>query len=100
MPRLNVLFLAQKETAEGWRGRREAALAGESPHWTPALVDPDRVDVLLPVASLCWAHPRANVTPHVAAVTDPVTAAKFVAAILRRLRASEPLAGLGDRHRG
>lgn len=54
----------------------------------------------LPAASPYWAHPRVTVTPHVAAVTDPATAAAFVAANLRRLRAGEPLAGLVDRRRG
>ncbi len=54
----------------------------------------------LPAQSAYWAHPHVTVTPHVAAVTDPSTAAEFVAANLRRLRAGEPLAGLVDRRRG
>ncbi len=37
-----------------------------------------------------WTHPRVVVTPHVAAMTNPATAAQCIAANLRRLGAGDP----------
>jgi glyoxylate/hydroxypyruvate reductase A len=54
----------------------------------------------LPPAHRYWSHPRVTVTPHIAALTNPRTAAAFVAENVRRLRAREPLLGLVDRARG
>lgn len=54
----------------------------------------------LPPGDRYWHHPRVTVTPHMAALTNPRTAAEFVAENLRRLRAGEPLRGLVDRRRG
>lgn len=54
----------------------------------------------LPPGHAYWSHPRVTVTPHVAALTNPATAAAFVAENVRRLRAGEPLAGRVDRARG
>jgi glyoxylate/hydroxypyruvate reductase A len=47
-----------------------------------------------------WAHPRIRVLPHVAAQTDPRTAAAVVADNLRRLAQGLPLQHLVDRDRG
>lgn len=47
-----------------------------------------------------WRHPRVTVTPHSAAMTNPRTAARFIAENLRRLRAGEALAGAVERERG
>jgi glyoxylate/hydroxypyruvate reductase A len=47
-----------------------------------------------------WTHPRVTVLPHVAAATDPRSAAAVVAANLRALAAGRPLAHLVDRARG
>jgi glyoxylate/hydroxypyruvate reductase A len=54
----------------------------------------------LPAAHPYWRHPRVTVTPHSAAMTNPRTAARFIAENLRRLRAGEALAGAVDRGRG
>jgi glyoxylate/hydroxypyruvate reductase A len=54
----------------------------------------------LPPEHRYWNHARVTVTPHVAALTNPQTAAGFVAENLRRLHAGEPLLGLVDRARG
>lgn len=47
-----------------------------------------------------WQHPRVTVLPHVAAATDPRSAAAVVAANLDALAAGRPLAHLVDRERG
>lgn len=54
----------------------------------------------LPPGHRYWSHPRVTVTPHVAALTNPETAAAFVAENVRRLRAGEKPLGLVDRVRG
>jgi len=54
----------------------------------------------LPAGHRYWQHARVTVTPHMAALTNPYTAAAFVAENLRRLRSGEPLLGLVDRTRG
>jgi glyoxylate/hydroxypyruvate reductase A len=45
----------------------------------------------LPVDHPFWTHPRIALTPHVAGVTNPYTAAEQVAENIRRVRAGEPL---------
>ena len=47
-----------------------------------------------------WTHPGITVLPHVAAQTDPRSAAMIAARNVRALRAGEPLAHLVDRQRG
>lgn len=47
-----------------------------------------------------WQDPRIAVTPHVASLTHARTAAKSVAANIRRAEAGEPLDNLVDRKRG
>jgi glyoxylate/hydroxypyruvate reductase A len=54
----------------------------------------------LPPAHPFWAHPRVTVTPHIAAETRPVTAARVLAENLRRLAGGEALLHLVDRGRG
>lgn len=54
----------------------------------------------LPQGHPFWAHPKVTVLPHVAAQTDPRSAAQVVAANIRALRAGEPLQHLVDRQRG
>jgi glyoxylate/hydroxypyruvate reductase A len=46
------------------------------------------------------AHPRVTVTPHIASVTRPATAAETVVAQIRRGLAGEPFAHVVDRTRG
>ncbi len=47
-----------------------------------------------------WRDPRITITPHVASVTHARTAAKSVAANIRRLEAGDPLENLVDLDRG
>ncbi len=49
-----------------------------------------------------WRHPQVTVTPHVAAETDPTTAAIVIAANIRAFRAgrTDAITGLVDRARG
>jgi glyoxylate/hydroxypyruvate reductase A len=94
---------------------RGAALinVGRGPH----LVDADLLEALdsgrlsraildvtdpepLPADHPLWAHPRVFVTPHVASMTQPDTAAPILLENLRRHRRGEPLQGVIDRLRG
>lgn len=54
----------------------------------------------LPPAHAFWRHPQVTVLPHVAALTDPRSAAEVAAANVRALRAGLPLAHVVDRSRG
>ena len=50
----------------------------------------------LPAEHPFWRHPKVIVTPHIAAATNPPTAAVIVADNIRRLRAGRPLLHLVD----
>lgn len=54
----------------------------------------------LPAAHRYWMHPKVTVLPHVAAATDPRSAAAVVAANIRRFRAGQPVEHRVDRLRG
>jgi glyoxylate/hydroxypyruvate reductase len=54
----------------------------------------------LPQGHALWRHPRIRVTPHIASMTQPESAAAVVLENLRRFEAGEPLVGLVDRDRG
>ena len=54
----------------------------------------------LPADHPFWGHPRITVTPHVASLTVPESAALRIAQNLHRSRAGEPLLDLSDRARG
>jgi glyoxylate/hydroxypyruvate reductase len=54
----------------------------------------------LPPAHPFWSHPRIVVTPHVAAETNPPTAAAIIAASIDDFEAGRPVANLVDRRRG
>jgi len=47
-----------------------------------------------------WTHPKVFVTPHVASLTNPDTAAAQIIENIRRFRAGEPLLNQVDRERG
>jgi len=47
-----------------------------------------------------WKHPKIRMTPHVAGITDPETAATQVVQNIRRVRAGEPLLNPVDPARG
>ena len=54
----------------------------------------------LPATSRLWRHPRVTLTPHIASLTDPRTAAPQVVDNIRRLCAGKPLANMVDRANG
>ncbi|KQY81820.1 glyoxylate/hydroxypyruvate reductase A [Pelomonas sp. Root1444] len=54
----------------------------------------------LPPAHALWSHPHVRITPHIASMTQPVSAARAVIDNLRRFERGEPLVGLVDRQRG
>jgi glyoxylate/hydroxypyruvate reductase len=64
-----------------------------------AVLDVFRTEPLPPEHAF-WTHPRVTVLPHVAAPTDPRSAAPIVAANVRALRDGRPLAHVVDRARG
>ncbi|NIZ13171.1 glyoxylate/hydroxypyruvate reductase A [Phaeobacter sp. HF9A] len=54
----------------------------------------------LPQDHPLWSHPKVTITPHIASVTQPQTAARAVAENIRRHRAGQDLIGLVDHTRG
>lgn len=54
----------------------------------------------LPPSHAFWRHPRVQLTPHIASMTQPLSAANVVIDNLRRFDAGEPMVGLVDRSRG
>ncbi|HTZ38394.1 MAG TPA: glyoxylate/hydroxypyruvate reductase A [Stellaceae bacterium] len=57
-------------------------------------------DEPLPASHPFWRHPRIVVTPHVAAETNPATAAPIIARAIADCAAGRPVANLVDRARG
>lgn len=54
----------------------------------------------LPPDDALWLHPQVQITPHIASMTQPTSAARATIANLRRHARGEPLVGLVDRGRG
>lgn len=54
----------------------------------------------LPPGHPLWSHPKVVLTPHIASVTQPHTAARAVVDNIRRYMAGQKLIGLVDRTRG
>lgn len=54
----------------------------------------------LPAGHPLWRHPKVTITPHVASLTLPDTAAAIMAATIRRLRSGLPIDGLVNLDRG
>ena len=54
----------------------------------------------LPTAHPLWRHPQVQITPHIASMTQPLSAAAVVIDNLHRFHAGEPMTGLVDRARG
>ena len=79
----------------------DAALiaALDSGHVAQATLDAFRVEPL-PADDPYWAHPKVTVTPHLASVTRPETAARVIAENIRRGEAGEPFLHLVDRTTG
>jgi glyoxylate/hydroxypyruvate reductase A len=64
-----------------------------------AILDVFETEPLPPVHPF-WRHPQITVLPHVAAITDPVSASAFIAANIARFRNGQPLQGLVNRQAG
>jgi glyoxylate/hydroxypyruvate reductase A len=71
----------------------------DSGHLAEAVLDVTDPEPLPPGDAL-WSHPRVQVTPHIASMTQPRSAARAVIDNLRRHARGEPLSGLVDRGRG
>jgi len=54
----------------------------------------------LPPEHAFWRHPRIRLTPHIASMTQPLSAAEALLDNLARFEAGEPMVGLVDRARG
>ena len=79
----------------------QSALIAEldSGHLAAAMLDVTDPEPL-PQTHPLWLHPGVMITPHIASVTQPQTAAQAVAENIRRHRAGEDLIGLVDRTLG
>lgn len=71
----------------------------DSGHIAGALLDVF-VPEPLPPDHRFWTHPAVSITPHVASLTRPVTAAAQIAGNIQRLRAGQKLTGLVDPKHG
>ena len=75
---------------------RRALDAGQLSEAVLDVVDPEP----LPEDHPLWRHPRIRITPHIASMTQPTSAAEVVLENLRRFAAGEPLVGEVDRALG
>lgn len=71
----------------------------DSGHLAAAMLDVTDPEPL-PSGHPLWSHPKVLITPHIASVTQPHTAAKSVIENIQRHRAGEELIGLIDRKLG
>jgi glyoxylate/hydroxypyruvate reductase A len=71
----------------------------DSGHLSAAILDVCAPEPLPPLHPL-WTHPRIVLTPHIASMTQPGTAALVLLENIRRHRRGEPLRDVIDRHRG
>ncbi len=71
----------------------------DSDHLSRAILDVTDPEPL-PADHPFWAHPRVFITPHVASMTQPETAASILLENLRRHQRGEPLLDVVDRSRG
>jgi len=110
---------------EATQGLLNAALFAQLPHGAslvqvgrgPQLVEADLLAALasgqlaeacldvtdpepLPAGHPFWHHPHIRLTPHIASMTQPLSAAEVVLDNLQRHARGEPLLGLVDRQRG
>lgn len=78
----------------------DALLAAlDTGHIAHATLDVFRTEPL-PADHPFWTHPRVTVTPHIAADTRPLSAARVIAENIRRGQAGAPFLHLVDRTRG
>ncbi|MEP6564497.1 MAG: glyoxylate/hydroxypyruvate reductase A [Mesorhizobium sp.] len=87
-------------TGRGPQLDHEALVAAlDSGHLTASMIDVTDPEPL-PPGHPFWSHPKIILTPHVASVTQPATAARAVIDNIRRHRAGLDPIGLVDRSRG
>ncbi|BAB53226.1 2-hydroxyacid dehydrogenase [Mesorhizobium japonicum] len=87
-------------TGRGPQLDHEALVAAlDHGHLSAAMIDVTDPEPL-PTSHPFWRHPKIILTPHVASVTQPVTAARAVIENIRRHRAGLDPIGLVDRSRG
>ncbi|ANN57642.1 glyoxylate/hydroxypyruvate reductase A [Mesorhizobium loti NZP2037] len=87
-------------TGRGPQLDHEALVAAlDHGHLSAAMIDVTDPEPL-PVGHPFWRHPKIILTPHVASVTQPATAARAVIENIRRHRAGLDPIGLVDRSRG
>ena len=87
-------------TGRGPQLDHEALVAAlDSRHISAAMIDVTDPEPL-PASHPFWSHPKVILTPHVASVTQPTTAARAVIENIRRNRAGLDPIGLVDRSRG
>ena len=87
-------------TGRGPQLDHEALVAAlDSGHLSAAMIDVTDPEPL-PAGHPFWSHPKIILTPHVASVTQPATAARAVIDTIRRHRAGLDPIGLIDRSRG
>ncbi|MBI3504849.1 MAG: glyoxylate/hydroxypyruvate reductase A [Proteobacteria bacterium] len=78
---------------------RDLIAALDSGHLAHATLDVTTPEPL-PAGHPFWVHKRVTVTPHIASLTDPRTAAPQVIDNIRRFRAGQPLLNRVDRTNG
>ncbi|TPJ36108.1 glyoxylate/hydroxypyruvate reductase A [Mesorhizobium sp. B2-8-3] len=87
-------------TGRGSQLDHEALVAAlDSGHLSAAMIDVTDPEPL-PAGHPFWSHPKVILTPHVASVTQPTSAAQAVVENIRRYRAGLDPIGLVDRSRG
>ncbi|UVK54498.1 glyoxylate/hydroxypyruvate reductase A [Mesorhizobium sp. AR02] len=87
-------------TGRGPQLDHEALVAAlDSGHLSAAMIDVTDPEPL-PAGHPFWSHPKVILTPHVASVTQPASAAQAVVENVRRYRAGLDPIGLVDRSRG
>ncbi|MBZ9733692.1 glyoxylate/hydroxypyruvate reductase A [Mesorhizobium sp. CA18] len=87
-------------TGRGPQLDQEALVAAlDSGHLSSAMIDVTNPEPL-PAGHPFWSHPKIILTPHIASVTQPASAARAVIDNIRRHRAGLDPIGLVDRSRG
>jgi len=71
----------------------------DSSHLREAVLDVTDPEPL-PQLHALWRHPNVRITPHIASMTQPLSAAEVVIDNLRRFSAGQAMLGLVDRARG
>ena len=74
---------------------RDLLAALDRGHLAGAVLDAFEVEPLPPEHPY-WRHPKVQITPHIAAISDPRSVVSVIAANIRRFRAGQPVENLVD----